>query len=163
MTVIPLRRPSALAIGCSACGTTIDAGCDCGAPYLPASERAAAAIAANPQMSDRAIAREIGVSAPTVGRARSTVTDVTVDDEPRIGIDGKARRLPRPRVEADDDEDDFSARELAARDRGSFLLRAQEAKNFAFYAGEVDVKLLEFARGTAAAWCELVANMEKRT
>jgi hypothetical protein len=70
-----------------------------------------------------------------------------------------ARRLPvrRPIIDEgddDDDEEEFSAKELIARDRGSFLLRAQEAKNFAFYSGEVDQKLIEFARATAAAWCE---------
>lgn len=163
MTVVAFRKP-ALAIGCTSCGATVDAACDCGAPYMPAGQRAAAAIAANPQMSDRAIAQQIGVSQPTVSRARrATETDVSVEDEPRIGLDGKTRRLPtRHHITTDDDDDEFSAKELAARDRGSFMLRAQEAKNFAFYTGRVDEKLLEFARGTAAAWCELVANMEKR-
>ena len=56
-------------------------------------KRAAEAVVANPQMSDRAIAREIGVSAPTVSQARSTVKSFTVDDEPRIGLDGKQRRM----------------------------------------------------------------------
>lgn len=160
MTVVAFRKP-ALEIGCSSCGATVDAACDCGAPYIPAGQRAAAAVAANPQMSDRAIAREIGVSHPTVAKAReqSTGNDLPVD-ETRIGMDGKARRMPRRVVEEDDEE--FTPKELAARDRGSFLLRAQEAKNFAFYTGRVDDKLLEFARRTAAAWCELVANMEKR-
>jgi hypothetical protein len=52
----------------------------------------AAAIAANPEKSDRAIAQELlGVGVMTVNRARkSTVTPVTVD-EPRIGLDGKVR------------------------------------------------------------------------
>ena len=164
MTVVSFRRPAALEIGCSACGTTVDAGCDCGAPYLPAGQRAAAAVAANPQMSDRAIAKELKVSPTTVGDARrSQLSSAGQLDEPRTGMDGKVRRLPqRVPITGDDDDDEFTATELAARDRGSFLLRAQEAKNFAFYTGRVDEKLLEFARGTAAAWCELVANMEKR-
>jgi hypothetical protein len=44
---------------------------------------------ANPQMSDRAIAREIGVSHPTVARRQSTGNSLPVDDGPRIGLDGK--------------------------------------------------------------------------
>lgn len=160
MTVVAFRKP-ALAIGCTSCGATVDAACDCGAPYAPAGDRAAAAVAANPQKSNRAIADEIGVSYETVRRAR-TDTDVSVDDDARVGLDGKARRMPRRRIQDDDDEEEFTPKELASRNRGSFLLRAQEAKNFAFYAGKVDDKLLEFARGTAAAWCALVADMEKR-
>jgi hypothetical protein len=59
-------------------------------------KRAAEAIAANPQMSDRAIAEELGVGVMTVGRARkkSTVPHGTVDTEPRVGLDGKTRRMP---------------------------------------------------------------------
>lgn len=160
MTVVSFRK-RVLEIGCSSCGATVDAACDCGLPYMPAGQRAAAAVAANPQMSDRAIAQELGVGSNTVRRARErTAPHGAVDGEPRVGLDGKVRRLPR-RID-EDDEEEFSPKELAARDRGSFMLRAQEAKNFAFYAGRVDEKLLEFARGTAAAWCELVANMEKR-
>jgi hypothetical protein len=44
----------------------------------------------------RAIAEEIGVSHPTVAKARrqSTGNSLPVDDEPRIGLDGKVRRMP---------------------------------------------------------------------
>jgi flagellar hook-length control protein FliK len=81
------------AMQCSACGATGIAACDCGEPYLPATARAAKAIAANPEMSDRAIAAEIGVSDMTVGRARkTTATGVAVG---RVGRDGKRRQLPK--------------------------------------------------------------------
>lgn len=159
--VVSFRRP-ALEIGCSGCGATVDAACDCGVPYMPAGQRAAAAIAANPQMSDRAIAEEIGVGSNTVRRARErTAPHGAVDDEGRVGLDGKVRRMPTRAPSDEDEDEEFSPKELASRDRGSFLLRAQEAKNFAFYAGKVDEKLIEFARGTATAWCELVKTMEK--
>jgi len=71
------------------------ASCNCGAGYVPAGQRAAAAIKANPDKSDRAIADEIGVSNQTVRRARkkSTVTGVTVAT--RTGRDGKKRKLPK--------------------------------------------------------------------
>lgn len=158
--VIPIRRPIEMA--CTACGSLANAACDCGAPYLPAGQRAAEALAANPQMSDRAIARDIGVHHSTVNEARkSTVGNPTVDVETRIGLDGKERRLPFRRAVEDDDEE-FSQSELASRNRGSFMLRAQEAKNFAFYSGKVDQKLVEFARTTASAWCELVETLEKK-
>jgi hypothetical protein len=158
--IIQLRRTSE--IGCSSCGATVDAACDCGAPYMPAGQRAAEAIAANPLMSDRALAREIGVDHKTVGTARRTGEHSPVENETRIGLDGKERRMPVRRPGEDDGEHEFSRKELSDRNRGSFLLRAQEARNFAFYSGKVDGKLLEFARGTAAAWCELVKTLENQ-
>ena len=51
---------------------------------------AATAVTGNPQMSDRAIAAEIGVSGETVRQARKQLpSDLAVDDEPRTGLDGK--------------------------------------------------------------------------
>jgi hypothetical protein len=86
---------NARSMQCSACGAAADAACDCGAPYLPAGDRAAKAVAANPQMSDRAIAAEIGVHSETVRRARqSTASNAAVG--PRTGRDGKTRAMPKP-------------------------------------------------------------------
>jgi hypothetical protein len=78
---------------CTGCGAEANASCNCGKPYVPKAARAAQAVKANPEKSDRAIAEEIGVSPMTVNRARATVPDVTVDE--RIGLDGKTRRMPR--------------------------------------------------------------------
>ena len=78
---------------CSACGAAGTAGCDCGAPYVPASARAAKAIAASPEKSDRAIAAEIGVGSNTVRRARATAPAGAVDT--RVGLDGKIRQMPK--------------------------------------------------------------------
>ncbi len=150
MTVVAFRKP-ALEIGCTSCGATVDAACDCGAPYMPAGQRAASAIAANPQMSDRAIAQQIGVSQPTVSRARqSTETDVSVD-EPRIGLDGKTRRMPR-RVEITEE----SPSEL----RKAFLFYAYEARLLARYDGPIDEEVIESAKQTAAAWQQLATEMK---
>jgi hypothetical protein len=81
------------ALACSACGAAGEANCDCGAPYLPASARAAKAIIENPGRSDRSIAAEIGVSDRTVNRARgSTATHDAV--EKRVGADGRSRKQP---------------------------------------------------------------------
>lgn len=151
MNVVSFRKP-ALEIGCSGCGATVDAACDCGVPYMPAGQRAAEAVAANPQMSDRAIAREIGVSTPTVSRARATVTPVTVD-EPRVGLDGKVRRLPTRSVPEITED---SPSEL----RKAFLFYAYEAKLLARYDGPVDKEVIESALQTAAAWQQLATNMQ---
>jgi hypothetical protein len=76
------------------CGANGEGSCQCGAPYVPAGLRAAQAIAASPDKSDRAIAQEIGVGRETVRRARkSTAPHEAVAK--RTGKDGKSRELPR--------------------------------------------------------------------
>jgi hypothetical protein len=66
----------------------VDAGCNCGAALVSKGQRAAAAIAANPQKSDRMIAEEIGVKKDTVNRARkSTGRSQPVEDDDRPTID----------------------------------------------------------------------------
>ena len=71
-----------------------DASCNCGAPLMSKAQRAAEAIAANPQKSNRALAEEAGVSEGTVRTARRTTPQgYAVADEPRVGIDGKQRRM----------------------------------------------------------------------
>jgi hypothetical protein len=89
--IIPL--PIRQRLVCSKCGADGEGTCRCGVPYVTPGERAAEAVAASPTKSDRAIAGEIGVSTPTVSRARkrATVTGVTVAK--RTGKDGKARKV----------------------------------------------------------------------
>jgi hypothetical protein len=79
---------------CTSCGAEANASCNCGVDYKPKAVRAREAVEANPEKSDRAIAKEIRVTAPTVGKARreSTVNDFTVDE--RTGLDGKTRKQP---------------------------------------------------------------------
>lgn len=57
-----------------------------------AGKRAEAAIAGNPEKSDRAIAAEIGVNQSTRARKR---TDADASVGKRVGQDGKARRMPQ--------------------------------------------------------------------
>jgi hypothetical protein len=90
-------KPEPAQIICSACGATADAACACGAPYLPAGERAADAVAKNPGMSDREIGAAIGTSHQTVGRARRKLTGPHGPVAKRVGRDGKARKLPAER------------------------------------------------------------------
>jgi len=73
---------------CTGCGATTDAACACGVGYVPAHEYAAKAVVANPEMSDRVIAAELGVDHETVRRARKSVGEKAPTAK-RIGKDGK--------------------------------------------------------------------------
>jgi hypothetical protein len=70
------------------CGANCEASCDCGVAYVPASDCAAAAIAANPAKSDRVIAADIGVNPETVRRARKKSTAADAAVAKRTGKDG---------------------------------------------------------------------------
>jgi predicted amidophosphoribosyltransferase len=72
---------------CTGCGAEANASCNCGKPYVPKKQRAAEAIAANPQKSNRAIAEEIGVAEGTVRAARATGAQDYAPE--REGRDGK--------------------------------------------------------------------------
>ena len=63
---------------------------------LDGCDRAAAAVAANPKKSDRAIAAELGVSPTTVGKAGELSTAGQLDT--RVGLDRKVRNLPARKV-----------------------------------------------------------------
>ena len=83
---------------CTACGAEAKASCACGVGYMPKAVRAAEAIKANPEKSDRAIAEELGVSDMTVGRARKQVQH-DVAPEKRVGLDGKKQAAKKKRPE----------------------------------------------------------------
>jgi hypothetical protein len=82
---------------CTNCGAGSLCACGCGVPYVgeqstwaapiakvaTALERAAAAITANPARSNRALAKEIGVSEPTLRRARRRLEDSGGYDAPQ--------------------------------------------------------------------------------
>jgi hypothetical protein len=94
----PAIKRAIVQLICDGCGAETHASCNCGAIYRPkALERAAAAVAEHPEKSDRAIAKEIGVSHPTVAKARKETTGNSYQlDEPRIGLDNKTRQMPKP-------------------------------------------------------------------
>jgi hypothetical protein len=99
---------------CSQCEAETRCPCGCGVPYVSqhrwakqrpvkersAQDRAAAAIAAHPEMSDRAIAEQIGVGHQTVMRARRKLKRTREDGpvggpvDSRVGRDGRRRRPP---------------------------------------------------------------------
>lgn len=154
-------KPATINWMCSSCG--VDAGCNCGAPLMSKAQRAKEAIEAAPHKSDRAIAAELGISQPTVSKARKETTDkqLSVDEEMRVGLDGRQRRLPVRRPVIDDDNDSFEAA-TPSQLRDSFLVFSNEALLLAQYVGPVDQVVLESAKATAAAWCRLVETLEKR-
>lgn len=85
---------------CPKCHATTELRCACGVEYvyMRAGERAAAAVAANPEKSDRALAAEAGVSDMSIRRARQAQPTATnVEVEKRVGQDGRTRKLPKPR------------------------------------------------------------------
>jgi hypothetical protein len=88
---------------CSSCGAAGIAACDCGAPYVPAATRAAKAIAANPNKSDRAIAADLGVDHKTVGKARKSTGDYS-PVETRTGKDGVTRVIPKRKAKAEEED-----------------------------------------------------------
>lgn len=102
-----LDQTTTMMLECSACGAKANAECACGVEYVPAGTRAAAAIAKNPEKSDRAIAAEIGANQSTVSRRRNNTTDARASVEgnqsagtqpvgtKRIGKDGRTRRVPQ--------------------------------------------------------------------
>jgi hypothetical protein len=91
-TVIPM---SIQRMVCTGCGAEANASCNCGVSYVPKAQRAAEAVKANPEKSDRAIAKEIGASPTTVGKAREQLsTTGQLEDTPRTGLDGKTRAQP---------------------------------------------------------------------
>jgi transposase-like protein len=96
--VIPFEqiRKQELEFRCSKCGA--DRGCDCAAPAV---RKAAAALAANPQKSNRALAAEAGVNKDTVRKARKARHSGGESSPPAVdtvlGRDGKTYKARRKR------------------------------------------------------------------
>jgi hypothetical protein len=135
-------------------------------PYIPAGQRAAEAIAANPQRSDRAIAAEIGVDHKTEGAARKAVGEHSPPE--RIGRDGKSyptkATKPPPVVDHDDDsttdaDHEQGLRVIAAR---GLINRASESAAMARYPlGRLVItnEIITAARDAAQSWSDLVAKL----
>jgi hypothetical protein len=159
--VYEIRR-AIVRLECSACGAEANASCDCAKPYVPASAKAAAGIAAKPQLSNVALAKELGISEATVRRARESGSS---DDEPesRTGLDGKNYPARKPRTPKefyatpdDDDDDDNSVTAI--------WLRIDAARDLAAvpFPGEATQELVRAVRAVAAAWETLAQNLERK-
>jgi hypothetical protein len=162
--VIPL---SIQRMFCSGCGAEANASCNCGVSYMPASKRAAEAIAANPEKSNRAIAEELGVDEKTVRKER-TADQSAVDT--RIGRDGRTRRLPDREIRELSDADAAAVRDDSTMEtdvepehyESAFWLRMDLANRAAIYSGPVNDDIIAMARQIAVKWENLALEMEKR-
>jgi hypothetical protein len=103
---------------CSTRGVTADAACDCGAPYVPVSARAAEAIKANLEKSNRAIASELGVSTFVVNEARKELGVRYLSPE-RQGRDGRSYAVKRKRSSGSITKASASMRRPARRSPGA--------------------------------------------
>jgi hypothetical protein len=74
---------------CTSCGAEANASCNCGKAYVPKAVRAAEAIAANPEKSNRQIADEIGADKVIVDRARKKLESTGGDMSPPASVTGK--------------------------------------------------------------------------
>jgi hypothetical protein len=176
-----LQFPEFIQMECSSCGASATAGCNCGAPYLPAGQHAATGVAATPGESDRAIAKRVGVGSNTVLRARnSTAPSGAVEPQPlgrpkksdlkvetRVGLDGKVRKLPkkRPKINACDIK--FDDPTLTYKQQAE--LHCREATNLAktfplLHAKDKAVTKAEVAEVVLVAkeWSTLAAKLRKK-
>jgi len=137
---------------CTGCGAEANVSCTCGVAYVPAAQRAANAVKANPEKSNRAIAEEIGVDEKTVRKARGADQSAP---EGVTGRDGKTYPTRRQRTgdpELEPDEE---------RAYSAFLIRADAAARAAFYTrGEIDSEIIKAAEETLAVWQRLVGALK---
>jgi hypothetical protein len=82
-------------VKCTICGAVGELGCDHGeGAYRPLSYFVTEAVKKTPKKSDRAHAKDLGVHHSTVNEARKQLSDYPTVEK-RVGLDGKARRMPR--------------------------------------------------------------------
>jgi hypothetical protein len=140
---------------CEGCGATVDAACPCGMPYayVPAGEAAAKAIEANPEMSNNAIAKDIGVSEPTVRRIRGSLKDEPGGTK-RKGKDGKTYPATNPKRQ----------KSTKGPDEQQYLDRVEKAVALAKkpFTGMLTKEVINLARGVAAAWTEAADKLERQ-
>ena len=156
-TTAILKQPAPpLQLRCEGCGATVDAACPCGMPYayVPAGEAAAKAIEANPEMSNNAIAKDIGVSEPTVRRIRGSLKDEPGGTK-RKGKDGKTYPATNPKRQ----------KSTKGPDEQQYLDRVEKAIALAKmpYTGrKVDDETIALARSVAAAWNKLADELAEQ-
>ena len=86
--VVPL--PVTIQLVCSKCGASGEGSCRCAAPYVPPGRRAAEAVKASPDKSNRAMAAEVGVDEVTIRRARNKSGAAFAAPRKHRGKDGKS-------------------------------------------------------------------------
>jgi hypothetical protein len=125
--------------------------------------RAAEAIKANPEKSNRAIADEIGADEKEVRRQRAKLgADMSAVDE-RIGLDGKTRKQPakKPEVEEEDDDIFFEPTAAQKRRQKQFIERAKAAAKMGGYEGPIDSEMQDAAAAVADVWVPYAGSNRK--
>jgi hypothetical protein len=106
--VVKLKLPvRSLKLVCSECGAGGEMNCDCGVSFVREanatrkSDQVVEALQdpANAGKSDRSLATELGVDHKTVGAARQSTGEFSPVPEKRVGLDGKARSMPTPKLD----------------------------------------------------------------
>ena len=157
---------------CTGCGAETSATCDCGMEDRPKLVRAREAVAAEPERSDRAIAKKLGLHHSTVNEARKRLSDNPTVNE-RIGLDGKTRKLPR-RIELHvsdplkaecedcDTPTDCWQRSLANNAGDAAALRAFWSREYPGWEQfRATSDLIALAKEAAAAWSEIVELLKR--
>lgn len=127
-----------------------------------------ALLKATPEKSDRQIAKQVKDDHKKVGRQRSKMesTGAIAPVENGVGEDGKGRKLPkkatRQEPDDDDDDDDIEANIYPENYRTAYMLRADQARQFASYLGPIDKDIVDMAEQVAKAWSELAQQLERK-
>lgn len=155
-TILKMPKPK-VQLRCSSCGVTVDAACNCLAPIIVIKPRdaAAKAIAAHPEKSDRAIAKEIGVTKNTVMRARESGGPFG-PSERRVGNDNKSYPASQP-TRKQDSEETIWRRGLIHR----ATVAAADAKYENWSQFKVDQELVTVVKKASDAWTKLTTYLEK--
>jgi DNA-binding MarR family transcriptional regulator len=129
----------------------------------PKAVRAAEAIAANPEKSNRQIADEIGADKVIVDRARKKLESAGDVSPPETvtGKDGKQYPTKRPEAEEDDDDGFFELTAEQKRRRKQFIERAKAAAKMGSYEGPIDSEMQEAAATVADAWVPMAGSYRK--
>jgi hypothetical protein len=166
------RQQRATQLQCSSCGAVADGACDCGAPYVPVKDRADEKIKANPEMSNRAIAAELGVGLESVRKARiragdhqgSPAGDIQRDGMSdaaigrRIGKDGKSYPA-QPRKPKKEPPENFQTAFFLRVDLAVTAKRECE-QLFLSMKPSMLRQAADAARAVAKAWSELALSLE---
>jgi hypothetical protein len=159
--IIPM--PIRQRLVCSECGADGEGTCRCGAPYVPAGQRAADAVAKNPEKSNRAIADEIGVDEKTVRKVRSTADQSAVEE--RTGKDGKTRKMPKaaPPVEPPTEEEVWQ-QTLMEMAGATIALPATMVREYGkpFRKFATTTVMITLAEQAAAAWQQIATDLKGR-
>jgi DNA-binding Lrp family transcriptional regulator len=123
-------------------------------------------LKAKPGQSNRAIAKQVNVDHKTVGAVRDKLEQRGEIPHVSVTTDTKGRKQPtkkkRRTGEDEPDDQDIEADVEPENYRVAFLLRADQARQFAAYSGPITSKIVEMSRQVGRAWLQLAADLERK-